>query len=326
MSVKNIKIKKTLQWAVALFCVGYIAWYFTQNKDDLLKLQHFKISSLLGILVCFCIGQLITCWRFHIILEKISQKKIDFLKWVKCFVLLRFFNQIMPQSGNIYSGHLLKKNYGVTYTQYISGHFSLIWLHLCQNLLIGFILILILDPHFKIGAYNAPAFVGLMAAVMLLGPIGIHYLLPASAILPKPLRYLRDKSSEVLSNGLKQLKDMKFMAKFIVSGIFIYLNNLLLFYICFSSLSVSISIAPLVMFLVLLLLSNRIMVTPGNIGFRELAFGFAAKYLYIGQAEGILVSIVIRIIGMSTVFVTGLLLGGYGLLKNENVNNNKSDS
>ena len=71
-------------------------------------------------------------------------------------------------------------------------------------------------------------------------------------------------------------------------------------------------------------LSNQVIITPGNFGIRELTYGIIGTQLNISMADGVIISILLRVVGTSVVIITGFLMGGIELLLDKKKNNPKT--
>ncbi len=109
------------------------------------------------------------------------------------------------------------------------------------------------------------------------------------------------------------------MFKFFLSGVLLFANSMAQYYFSFYAFGIKAGMAPLALFLVVIILSNRVVLTPGNLGLRELAFGIASDQMSIGMTQGILVSAIIRVIGIFFTAILGIIFGGITLLKTKPV-------
>jgi len=74
------------------------------------------------------------------------------------------------------------------------------------------------------------------------------------------------------------------------------------------------------LFFTVLTLLNQIVITPGNLGIKEVAYGVLAQQLQIGMAQGILVSLILRVLTLVVTTALGLAFGGRGLLSRSGQN------
>ena len=67
---------------------------------------------------------------------------------------------------------------------------------------------------------------------------------------------------------------------------------------------------------ILFSLSFFIVLTPGNIGIQEIAWGLLSEKMGIGMETGILMSGFVRLIGTGVLSILGITLGGVDLIRN----------
>ena len=79
----------------------------------------------------------------------------------------------------------------------------------------------------------------------------------------------------------------------------------------------TVSVPVLALFYIILKISTEILITPGNIGPREVAYGVLSESMGIGMGQGIAVSVIIRVLGTGTVLVLGSCFGGIDLLRHK---------
>lgn len=252
--------------------------------------------------------------RFQVVLEKCSSRKIPFLPWLKIFILGRFLNTVISQAGNVYRSVQLKQQYGVSYTRYISSFTSLAWMDTGINLIIAVIVIAVTNPGFKIGQFFAWKVLIILTFAVVASPILGEIILRKINFKNKYLDWLHSKFSEVLAVSVSNLKDRAYLLKIILLGLAIFIRTCAMFYVYFSVFDVQISIPALVVFYALYKISAFIVITPGNVGIQEVVYGFLSEQMGIGMAQGILVAALIRVVGICSISVLGVSLGGIDLL------------
>jgi uncharacterized membrane protein YbhN (UPF0104 family) len=267
---------------------------------------------LLGFLYIF-----IHCYRFKIILEKCSGIALSFQKWFKIFIQARFLNLVIPQSGNIYRGIALKNTFNLSYTDYISAFTSFAWMDTCFNLIIATIIVSLFANRFVIGKCNAVILLASMTLVIISTPFIGRFIFSKINIRHPKIAWLKSKLNEVLDTSLCNLKDLKYMSLITLTGLATLVRTVLVYYILFRSFGVKPDIYILIIFYSLFKLSAFIAITPGNIGVQEIAFGFLSKYAGTGMAQGIMVSVIGRVLGTLIILICGVAAGGIDLLRNQ---------
>lgn len=314
------KYKKILRWVLAACCLGYVVWFFVKNTDQLRLLSEIRPVKIVAMGLFFLIGQMLTSYRFKQVLQKSSGRKLPTFKWFKLFILGRFLNLTIPQSGNVYRGVVLKKTYSISYTDYIASFVSFSWMYFCLSLLLAMAVVMITEPSFLIAGYRAVNLLGVLCAIALGGPVLVHFVLPSWKSSVRYIGWLQNKCSEVLRISVQNMADVGYISRFIFLSLLIYFNNMALFYVAFSTFGANVSLSALALFLVVFSLSNRIIITPGNLGLREIAFMIAAKQMNLEMAQAILASAAIRVISTIVLVSMGMVFGGINVLRHRDDN------
>jgi len=234
---------------------------------------------------------------------------------LKIYILGRFLNLLFSQTGNVYTGVRLKKDFGVTYTKFISGHTSMTWIDLVMNLSMAFLLIIFLQPSLLIGSLVAWQLIGVLAVCVATIPFVVHFLIRKMKFSHKRLIWAHNKIIEVVATTVEICKDPQFLTKVFALGVLLLARTCVVFSIYFLCFGSDVSISVLAVFYVLFKLSSFIVITPGNIGVQEFIFGFLSEQVGIGMAQGILVSTLVRVVGNSIIIAMGFGLGGAELIR-----------
>jgi uncharacterized protein (TIRG00374 family) len=269
------------------------------------------------VLLWFCY-MLIHSWRLQIILQKCSGRKIAFWQWFKILILGNFLNMVFSQLGNVYRGVKLKKECDISYTSYIASFASFAWMDTCINLVLAIVIILLIKPDLKIGQFSAFPLLVIICAVIIILPVMASFFLRIIRFKNHYLDWTKVKLSQVLTATLDNIKDLSFLFKIILFGIAVFIITVLSYHVLFAGFDMRLSLPVLAVFCTLLNLSTFFVITPGNIGIQEIAFGFISQQFGVGMAQGILVSIVSRIISTVLIILLGVLFGGMNVIKYRN--------
>lgn len=309
------QLKKFFRISIILICLAYLIKFFHGENENFRAILDIRASSIFLILLLGTIYLFIHCYRFKIILEKCSGILLPFWGWFTVFVQARFLTMVIPQFGNIYKGVALKSRFKISYTDYISAFTSFAWMDTCLNLTIATVIILLFAKNLLIGKYNA----GMLLSIVTFSAISLPFvgriILRNININHVKIVWLKSKLDEVLNNSLYNLRDMKYMSLIIFLGLVALVKTILIYHILFSSFGAEPDIYTLVVFYSLFKLSAFVVITPSNIGVQEIAFGFLSEQMGIGMAQGILVSVVGRILATILTIAFGITFGGIGLLQ-----------
>lgn len=309
------KFLKILRFIILLACLIYIVRFFYTNKDDLKLIFNLGIFPIIILCGLSAVYQVIHSYRFKIIIDKCSRNKMKFKGWFRIFAQTRFLNQVIPQFGNFYRMYALKKDFGISYTDYITAYTSFAWMDTCFNLFIASLVILLLQPGLKISSFNAPLTLLIITATVIFLPILALKVIDKINLPGDKVKWTQAKLKQVLQTTFTNLKDAKYVVAITAIGLINLARTILFYYILFRCFKIQPSVGILVIFYALFKLSSFISITPGNIGVQELVFGFLSEQLGIGMSEGILVCAVGRIISTAVIIFIGVIFGGLGLIQ-----------
>ncbi len=307
--------RRALRWALALACLGYVGWFFYDQRQQLDRLLTIEPPLLLGVIAATLLSDLVGTYRFRLFVAACSGRALPFFAFFRLLMIGRFLNTLAAQSGNVYRALTLKRQHGVAYGRYLSALLAMAWLGIAQDLLTGGVLLAAWGAALGADRWPLAALLLLGAPAVLAGPPLAAGLLarvdPAQPRLRRLLAMLRGTLEPMLAAARRP----GLMIEIAASGIALFGSTLLMLYLLFLALGIYPGFIGLSVFVILLRLSGVVTVTPGNIGLRELAFGFLADQLGVGMAQGLLASALMRAVGMSTLMVTSALLGGPALLR-----------
>jgi len=309
------KFKKIFRLILIVICVAYLMRFFYKSRDSLQIAFTVNFKIIFYIILLQLIYYLLVGYRFQLVLEKCSGCKLNFLPWLKIFILGKFLNTVFSQVGSIYRSVRLKQDYSVSYTRYISSFTSMAWMDTCMNLVIAAAVIVVLNPGFRIGQFVAWKILTILTIVVIALPVLAEILLRKINFKNRYLNWLHSKLSEVLTVSVNNLRDMAYLLKIGLLGLAVFIRTCVMFYVYFSAFDVHVSLPALAVFYTLFKLSTFIVLTPGNLGVQEVAYGFLSEQMGIGMAQGVLVATFIRVVGTCSISALGVTLGGMDLLR-----------
>ncbi len=309
------RYKNILRWFLTTICIIYLIRFFYKNHDSLQMVFNCRVSTIFYIVVLQIIYYLLQSCRFQIVIHKCSHRKVPFWPWLKIFILGRFLNTVVSQLGNIYRSVHLKQDYQISYTRYISGFTSMAWMDTSMNLIIATGVVVIFSPGFLLGPFLAWKILLLMTTLVIILPCLAEFVMRKITFSNSYAAWVHAKLSEVLSTSLQNLKDSTYLVQFILLGLALFIRTCIMLHIYFNIFDVQVSLPALIVFYSLFKLSFYFVLTPGNLGIQEIAFGFLSEQMGIGMEKGIYVSVFIRIVGMLMISVLGLTFGGADLLR-----------
>ena len=234
---------------------------------------------------------------------------------VQNILLGRFLNTVIPQLGNLYRGVTLKQNYNISYTRYISSLASFAWMEISINLIFALIIILLTNRQLQIAGIDARLFLSGLVILVIAGPIVADAIIRLFKVQNKTLVWIHSRLFLVFSTAVTSLKDSSYIISIVSTTFLAFIITITMFYVCFLSINVHISITATVVFLAVLKIADVIVITPGNIGVREIIFGIVTQQIGLSMMEGILASTILRVLGTILVLIIGMSLGGIGVLQ-----------
>lgn len=309
------RYKKWLQWLIASVCVLGIIWFFAKNKEKISLLLEIDTVCIAKLIALTLAGHLIYTFRFQLVLEKCGKKKIPIPELVRIVILGRYLSTFIPQAGNLYRGIVLKSDYGISYTRYASSFLSFTWLEICFNLLLALAVSTVGPYTPRFGKLHASIVLGAIFFCVAILPVLAKTLLGFVKFRNSRLMWCHGRLSELFSVISDSFSDSVFLLKFGITGLLTFGTSIAILHVSFMAIQMHTQIPVLAFFCVVLQFFNQIVITPGNMGVREIAYGIISDQTNIGAAEGIIVSVIIRMAGTVVIIVAGTFLGGLGLLK-----------
>jgi hypothetical protein len=175
--------------------------------------------------------------------------------------------------------------------------------------LLGIVIIGVYDPHLKIRSIPLlPLFLGALLLLISGIPLAKKGLaLISRAVSVGSFRKRLDEAANIIDSVIDVLKNW---SVFFSNGIIISLiigSNLISFHLLFKSIGVDTDIVVLLVYLIILRFFRALRITPANLGIREFLLGFLSYSLGTGAAEGVAVSIMMRVITL--LVQSGMSLG-----------------
>ncbi len=307
------KYRKTLQWVLAVFCVLWVGWHFYHNRQDLALFGSLSWPILLILLGLFTLHLWLYSLGLYYVIIRCAGTKIPFIDFFKTIIIGRFLSSIAPQAGGVWRAIHLKHKFGISYTRYIGGFLCFLWLDAAMNIVLSAAIFAVFAPTFTISSISIWLFLGILGIAWFI-PLFLEILLKKITLRSGWLGRLHEHLSAMISTAVQGIQNYPMLIRVIVLNTTNFANNILIFYLCLSGSQGSITIPAMAVFFILLKLSSYIIITPGNVGIREIAYGVLAEQLGLGTGSGIVLSVFYRIFGMIIVSLFGIYFGGLTLL------------
>jgi uncharacterized membrane protein YbhN (UPF0104 family) len=208
--------------------------------------------------------------------------------------------------GSVYRGVTLKRDYGVSYTDFISANVFFIWTDTLFNFLLAIILVVAVGAQLELFGMPVEYFLLLAFIAVLISPFVAS---AALAKMPQSSKLLK-KLAQVNQQLLVGLKDPSYMLGTTALALISFALMGTVFKLLLVALEVDVSISTLAVFYALYRLTFHVNLTPGNIGVRELAYGLLCAEAHIGMSKGLLISTELRILSILVLLIIGTAVSG----------------
>lgn len=295
-------------------CILWVGWYFYHNRQGLELFTSMPAGVVVALLALFTLHLFLYTFQFYFILRQCTSRPFPFWTFFKTIILGRFLSSIAPQAGGVFRAVYLKTKFDVAYTHYLSGIFAFLWIDAAMNILLSAAVIGCFAPAFHIGSLSVWWIIGAMAACWFV-PIGLELLF--RRIFPKEGIWTRlhARLSELLTITVGSIRHTKMLTMVVAANLLNFINNIVILQLCLSDNAQRASIPVLAMFFILLKITSYLIITPGNLGVREIAYAFLGSQLNLDPGRAMALSILYRIFGMIITSAFGIYFGGIKLLK-----------
>jgi uncharacterized membrane protein YbhN (UPF0104 family) len=252
--------------------------------------------------------------RFKVVMEHIGAPTLGLPIWFRVIAIGQMLNLFVPQLGNVYRGVTLKRQHGVSYLTYATGLVSFIWLDVIMSIVVALLVILAFEPGLTLGGVSALLLLSAGGAAIALGPVVAAAVMSRLPRTSGALGKLQQRLTTLLDTTSRAARSPGLMLRVFVLNLLVTVGHTASLWLAFHSVGGAISLSGLVLFQVLIRMSSQVVITPGNLGITELAFGALAHGSQRTLEQGLAVSLLLRAVGSVMVLVLGLISGGLSFL------------
>lgn len=290
-----IQNRPRLRWAGAVLLIGLIGLFFYKNRGELENLKGLKVQYIFALLLLQVGAIILNATRLRLLVQKFAIKKIPYGRWLHVFMVGRFLNIFLAQGGNVYRTVTLKAAFGLPHTHYIGCLLAFAWLDTILNLGLAGVSVLFLHPDLRLGPVRADTAIAVILFCTLVSP----FLLSVVGQKTNPrngiLGWISNKVKLLLEGCRLIVTDTWLLVSFIFLGIGSCGIMAAALGISFTAIGTGLSISQLLLLYSLHKLSIYIMVTPGNLGIREVSLAAVCGLMNINIIAGLLSSIILRL-------------------------------
>jgi uncharacterized membrane protein YbhN (UPF0104 family) len=308
--------KRILSWITGGLLLAIAERLLLQNPEPLKQLVNLPAWMWLALLPLALLNYVFVAARMSLAVGQAGGVMIAQRAWFRIVVLGQFLNLLVPQLGNVYRGMTLKREYGVSYQTYATGLFTFVWLDTTFGIGLCLLVLAFLQPGLALGRVPVLPALALLISLLVLAPIVAARLLGKLPIRQGRLAAARERASALLTTSASSLKNAGFTGKFLGASALVMADQSLILWLCFRAVGLPIDPETAALFQVVIKLSNQVIITPGNLGVTEMAFGLMGAAARGGSLEyGIAAALIFRMLFTATVIAMGVMFGGVGLLR-----------
>lgn len=270
---------------ITIAVLVFFVYYFTNNKEDLVKVLSVPISPLIGIIISYSIVFYLNGVFIKVILQTFK-KKISLIESFYVSVISSLGNYFLPMRGGaVIRSVYLKKNFEFPYEYFVStlyGYYIIVFL---VNAFVGLISLIVIS--IKYGVTSIPLYLffgGLFVAMLVL------------SFVKFPVEKIKGSKNKILDNILSIIRNIlegwnmivenkRLLVSLIVITLIALVVGIALFYFEFRALSIGGSIMNVILYNCLSGVSLLVSITPGSLGIREGIFSITSNILGITNEQ-----------------------------------------
>jgi uncharacterized membrane protein YbhN (UPF0104 family) len=308
------RTKRWLRWAIALVAMILVAKQLVSDPEPLRRMLRTSPATLAGICALTAVNQALMSLRFAQVLNHLGAPRIGFAAWFRLTSVGQMLNLFVPQLGNVYRGVALKRDHGVSFLTWATGLISFVWLDMVGGILIAILAIGLLDPSLRFAGMSGELVLSLGLLAVFVGPIAAAFVferLPSTSGL---IGRMQARLTTLLSTASAAARSPGLMLRFFSLNAVVTAGQTLTIWLAFHSVGALIPVSGVLLFQILMKLTSQVVITPGNLGITELAFGALAHGSACTVEQGLAVSLLLRAVGSAMVIVLGMASGGASAL------------
>ena len=309
MNGAGIRVPRWLSAALVVVTIGFLVWLVARDRPSLDALADVDPADLAVIMLLQILYLVPESYRQEIVIESSSGTPIRSFHWFRIFVVGRFLNTLIPQSGNIYRAFRLRSDPGIAMSDFGGGMAAFVIMSVVASLLVSVPFVAWQSPSLMIG--GLPAWLSLLIAAVILGavPFVISFVARRRPDSSSEKSRLLTTAGRVGTATMTALRDVHLMGRFVVVWAVTLTVVVALYRSVFAAIDWDLSIGVAIAIFALLQASSFIVLTPGNLGIQEL--GMAALVALFGApaAIGVLAAALIRVTGWIAIAIPAFAFG-----------------
>jgi uncharacterized membrane protein YbhN (UPF0104 family) len=305
------RIGRWLRWVIAVLAMAFVVRQLVSDPGPLRRVLEIGPGVLAALCALMAVNQALMSLRFELALNHTGGRRLGFVAWFHLTSVGQMLNLFVPQLGNVYRAVKLKRDHGVSYLGYATALVSFVWLDIVMGMVIAILTVASVEPGLRFGGVSALALLGLGLLGVFFGPIGVAAVMqrlpPRSGFFGR----MQARFTSLLATSSRVARSPALMARYFLLNVVVTASQVATLWLMFHAVGAkNMGISGLVLFQILLKLSNQLVVTPGNLGITELAFGALAHGSEATLEQGLAASLLLRAVGSVMVVILGMISGG----------------
>jgi len=192
-----------MSFGILVASLGLLVWFVSRDLDSLDALRTISPVAIVVILILQGLYLIPESYRQQVVVESAGKTRLPVVGWFRIFVIGRFLNSLIPQSGNIYRALRLKADFAIEYVDYVGSMVLFLMMSISLNLGLASVLIA-LDPARSVDdPIVTPWMLLTLAALVAVVPLLLWWILGRLEISNTawiaPFRILRDLMNSAIS-------------------------------------------------------------------------------------------------------------------------------
>jgi hypothetical protein len=308
------RLARPLRVALAVVLALLTVRLLAANPAPLRELLHVDPWVVISIALLAISNQWLMAWRFKLVMKQCAGADIPHATWFRLTSVGQFLNLLFPQIGHLHRALVLKRDFGTSYVAYTSGMLVFFWFDLLTSFLFAVLVVGVQDPGFRVAGLAVLPLLVAASVMLVVLPALLRWVAARTRLDWAGVKWGVERVLTVLVSIRDASKSGSFVLRFLLLNVVVVIGHVAVLALAFEAVKCPLGLGDLMMFQVLLKLSNQVMITPGNVGLTELAYGVLAGAASAGVQHGIAAAVLLRTIGTVVIVGLGWALGGVTVL------------
>lgn len=280
-----------------------------RDRPALDALGDIAPADLIVIMILQVLYLIPESYRQKIVIESSADSSIRWLPWLRIFIVGRFLNTIIPQSGNVYRGLRLRTDLGIALADFGGGMAAFVVMSVVASMFVAAPFLAWQSPSLEIAGIPAPIVLLVAGATFAAAPFAAWAVLGRWRTRPGESSRIAETARSVGAATIAALSDIRLMVRFVAVWVVTVTIVVALYRSVFGAIGWELGIGEAIAIYALLQASSFLVLTPGNLGIQELGLTALATVFGIPAAIGVVAAGIIRVTGWIALTVPAAVFG-----------------